>query len=264
MIMKHLPTSGGHSPAAPVRVYSAHLDDIDLSAASALLDRTEVAHAERISHRDTRTTFIKSRAVLRSVLSRETGISPAKVKLRMGPNGKPELAGEDGVHFNMSHSDGITLVAVHTRPIGIDIELVDERIARFDLAPELFTAAEQAQLARMDGTAQTTRQFFRIWTRKEALLKGMGLGFSADPRSFDVAEQPSSENSGWHLHRLPVAPAWEAALAVMDARAEVQIVDVLNLSPFQARRNFHGDPSRVTGGLSFDNNPQSRTCAQTS
>lgn len=254
MIMKHLLTSGGHGPATPVRVYSAYLDDIDLSAASAFLDRSEVMHAERISHHDTRATYIKSRAVLRAVLSRETGISPARVQLRTGPYGKPELADdEEGVHFNMSHSDGITLVAVHTRPIGVDIELVDERIARFDLAPELFTAAEQAQLARMDGTARTTRQFFRIWTLKEALLKGMGLGLSADPRSFDVAEPRSSERSGWYLHQLPVAPDWEAAVAVMDARAEVQVVDVLALSPFKARRNFPSGPPCATGSVTAPN-----------
>jgi 4'-phosphopantetheinyl transferase len=232
--MEQLPTSGGPVPAAPVRVYAAHLDDIDLSTASVLIERSEVARAERTTHRDTRTTFIKSRAVLRSVLSRETGISPAKVRLRTGPYGKPELGDDDGMHFNMSHSGGITLVAVHTRPIGVDIELVDRRIDSFDGAPELLTANEWAQLSKVD-RPQRTRQFFRIWTQKEALLKGMGLGISADAGSFGVAEREASEISGWHLHRLPVGPAWEGALAVRDARADVNIVDVLSLSPFKVR-----------------------------
>jgi 4'-phosphopantetheinyl transferase len=246
MMMQHNTISCGNDPALPARVYAAKLEDIDLCAATALLDRSEAAHAHAIPHKETRETFIRSRAVLRAVLAREIGVSPAKVPLAFNAHGKPELATRDGMHFNVSHSSGMALVAIHTRPIGVDIELVDERVPHVDLAGDLFTVAEQRELSKPDCEYEKTRQFFRIWTRKEAFLKGLGTGFAADPKLFDVVDQRAVAGAGWQLHALPVASAWEAAIAVADAAEDVHMVDVVSFQPFRVcRRRTAGKPSRA-------------------
>jgi len=233
-----LPTSGGAGHRAPARVYFAHLDHIELSTAFPFLDRSEVTYAESISHVDTRTTFIKSRALLRAVLARELGIAPARIRLRSGPYDKPELADDAAdLHFNVSHSFGMALVAIHSRPTGVDVEHVDEHTDWVDVARELFSAAEQSQLSRADSAAERVRQFFRIWTKKEALLKAMGLGFAMEPRTLDVAEPGAFERFGWHLLPLPTAPAWEAALAIADPGADLRMVNVVSFSPFKVGRH---------------------------
>lgn len=235
-MMQNNTNSCGNDPALPARVYAAKLEDIDLCAATALLDRSETAHAHAIPHKETRETFVRSRAMLRAVLAREIGVSPAKVPLAFNAHGKPELATRDGMHFNVSHSSGMALVAIHTRPIGVDIELVDERIPHGDLAGDLFTATEQRELSKPNCEREKTRQFFRIWTRKEAFLKGLGTGFAADPKLFDVLDQRALESAGWQLHPLPVASDWEAAIAVADAAEDVHMVDVVSFQPFRVRR----------------------------
>lgn len=229
-------TSGGRLSAAPVQVFVVRLDDIELAACRPLLDPSEAALAGRMTHADTRTTFIKSRALLRTILSDATRVAPADLRLIAGANGKPELADAAGVHFSMSHSCGMALIVLHGQPNGVDIERVDEGVACFDLAHELFSAAEQSQLSRMTGDAQRTRQFFRTWTRKEALLKAMGLGFAVEPRTLDVAGAECAAELGWHVRPLAVAPAWEAALATADAEADVRMMDVVSLSPFRTER----------------------------
>ena len=249
MMMQNNTISCGHDPALPARVYAAKLEDIDLCAATALLDRSEIAHANAISHAESRETFIRSRAMLRAVLAREIGVSPAKVPLTFNSHGKPELATRDDMHFNVSHSSGMALVAIHSRPIGVDIERVDERIPHFDLASDLFTDAEQRELSKPNCDREKTRQFFRIWTRKEAFLKGLGTGFAVDPRLFDVVDPRAVEGSGWQLHPLPVAPDWEAAIAVADAAEDVHMVDVVSFQPFRVRRRqtpTKRSPARTT------------------
>jgi 4'-phosphopantetheinyl transferase len=246
MMMQNNTIPCGNDHGLPARVYAAKLEDIDLSAATALLDRSETAHANAIPHQESRETFIRSRAMLRAVLSREIGVSPAKVPLTFNAHGKPELATRDGMHFNVSHSSGMALVAIHTRPIGVDIELVDERIPHLDLAGDLFTVAEQKELSKPDCDRERTRQFFRIWTRKEAFLKGLGTGFAADPKLFDVIDPRAVESSGWQLHPLPVAADWEAAIAVADAAKDVHMVDVVSFQPFRVRRRrTPGKPLRA-------------------
>ena len=44
---------------------------------------------------------------------------------------------------------------------------------------------EQAELDRLDETSRL-RQFFRLWTFKEALIKALGTGFSTDISQFQV------------------------------------------------------------------------------
>ena len=59
-----------------------------------------------------------------------------------------------------------------------------------------------------------------MWTRKEALIKGLGLGVPAALRRVDVSaegEDPKLDGApctGWALHDLDVGAGYAAALAV--------------------------------------------------
>ena len=55
---------------------------------------------------------------------REAGVSD--MKLRYLSNGKPVLANEPDVHFNLSHSGNLAVCAVSDHPVGVDVELLQD------------------------------------------------------------------------------------------------------------------------------------------
>ena len=51
--------------------------------------------------------------------------------------------------------------------------------------------------------------FFRVWTRKEAFVKALGVGFSMALERFDLSVAPR----GWHVHSFFPLPGFIASLA---------------------------------------------------
>ena len=93
-----------------------------------------------------------------------------------------------------------------------------------EVADIAYSAAERAALAGLSGPALTAA-FYAVWTRKEALSKGIGRGFSFDFTGFTVSADPAERTSrpvlppdlagaGWHLHDLPPIEGAAAAVAV--------------------------------------------------
>ena len=62
-----------------------------------------------------------SREILLEVLKNRVGITDAEKKLRVGKNGKPYIFGDE-IFFNLSHTNGFTIVAVAPYPVGADVE----------------------------------------------------------------------------------------------------------------------------------------------
>ena len=103
--------------------------------------------------------------------------------------GKP-FALVDGIpaviSFNVSHSGECGLIAfAPAGRLGVDVEEITPRRDLASLIEAVMGPDEQAELAEMRGTARL-RQFYRLWTCKEALIKALGTGFSTDVSRFQV------------------------------------------------------------------------------
>ena len=87
--------------------------------------------------------------------------------LSCGPNGKPFFAGQEDLHFNLSHSGSLAACAVSNHPVGIDVEEnthFDEDLCRYVFQePERAWVREAADRVRERCTA--------LWTIKESLMK---------------------------------------------------------------------------------------------
>jgi 4'-phosphopantetheinyl transferase len=117
---------------------------------------------------------------LRDVLAAYLEASPEAVRLMTGEHGKPELAGGE-LHFNLSHSGGVGLVAVsRERAVGVDVERIDARRDVLVLA-ERALGAEGAAAVRAAPDADRAAVFHRAWARREAVAKCAGTGLSAPP-----------------------------------------------------------------------------------
>ena len=179
-------------------------------------------------HRD---RFITCRAALRLVLGARLATRPEDIRFRYGPWGKPEVDGADAdVRFSVSHTHGRALIAVATGfDVGIDVEH-DAPVPDWEgLSERVFSQPERRELA---AAADRPGAFLRGWTRKEAVLKALGVGISAPLAELTVSlgrEAAILANldgvvrpSDWSLIDLS-APGHVAALAARVAGASVEM-----------------------------------------
>ncbi|MBR1592864.1 MAG: 4'-phosphopantetheinyl transferase superfamily protein [Ruminococcus sp.] len=89
--------------------------------------------------------------------------------------GKPSLANYPGIHYNISHADGIASCMIADGECGIDCEKI--RPYRPNVIKRAFSGEEKIML---ENTPEKERNamFFRLWTLKESYVKAIGTGIS--------------------------------------------------------------------------------------
>jgi len=86
-------------------------------------------------------------------------------------HGKPYIA--NGPYFSISHCKEGIAVAIDDAPIGIDIEAI--RHANEDLIERTMNEEEKRLIANSQQPI-ADREFTRLWTQKEAIVKAEGTG----------------------------------------------------------------------------------------
>jgi 4'-phosphopantetheinyl transferase len=222
---------GGLLEGEDVHVWFSLFDDLTphFDSLFATLAADEIEKARRFRFRTDRDKYVLGRGFLRQVLSRSSGVHPAKLQFRYGVCGKPALVGESGeveITFNLSHSHrAVICVVARGRQVGVDLEYLRPDIDDQELAERFFSPRDAAVLAQLPlGDRRTA--FLTCWTRKEAYIKAKGDGLSLDLRSFDVldssddraprlqVESDPGEAARWMLADLQVPAGYVAALAV--------------------------------------------------
>jgi 4'-phosphopantetheinyl transferase len=164
---------------------------LDLGTApgdASCLSPDECARRDRFVFPQHQRRHAAAHVLLRHLLAAAVGASPAALVFKAGPHGKPSLA--EPAHaggFNLSHSDdiGLLLWAPGGGDWGVDIERLRPMPDAESLARQVFTPQERD--AWQAGPAHgRSREFLRLWTRKEACLKAIGSGLSIAPDSFSV------------------------------------------------------------------------------
>jgi 4'-phosphopantetheinyl transferase len=151
-----------------------------------LLCADERARAARILHERNRTLWTRSRGVLRALLGRYLERDPRELRFVLGPHGKPALYSEgtnagENPRFNLSHSDGLALIAVTVgREVGVDLELTGRQVDELAIAARVLGRRQAERLAELDPRMRE-REFMRAWVAHEAALKCRGLGLFTPP-----------------------------------------------------------------------------------
>ena len=175
----------------------------ELAALQSLLAADEAQRAVRLLDPHKAQAFIVGRGRLRQILGAYLQCDPAALDFAYNRNGKPALAGKS-LHFNLAHSGAWAVLALAADvELGVDIEMIDPLLDHERLAAQYFSDAERAALATV-AMPRRRRVFYRLWTRKEALLKGQGRGFTASA----VVEERV-----WQLRSFWLAPGYVAAIA---------------------------------------------------
>ncbi|GAB3020590.1 hypothetical protein GCM10027051_27320 [Niabella terrae] len=173
-------------PACSSQVLLFSLDPTQVKATQealeSLLDEPEKRKSLSFRQTADRQRYLVARAGLKQLLANYGGVAAREVKLGVEANGKPYWDQPGVPRFNISHSGSQVLIAVGPQDMGVDVEEVRPLEIREML--QVFSAAEQRYIL---ATADTER-FFRLWTRKEALLKALGTGLVDELSSFNLMD----------------------------------------------------------------------------
>jgi len=229
--LRGLPPAPGECHVWPVRLTGA-------AAWSGLLDDAERRRAESIRVVRARDTFIVSRAAQRLVMSRYLDCAPDALVIRRAcahcgstEHGRP-AAGPGAPDYSVSHSgEWVLLAAVGSGRVGVDIEHCRPRAGVALLAGRTLTTAERAEFGALPDSSRSG-WFYRVWTRKEAVVKATGQDLAATASTLDVsadmvAVAPTDAVPGGliHLRDLPAPGPYAAALASTEPVRAVRVCE---------------------------------------
>ena len=182
-----MPRHANHLAADEVHVW---IFDLDKSANDRhLLSQNEQERAARFLKPDDQRRFRAAHASVRQILSQYVNEPPLSLVFGATTTGKPFLQALGRPHdvaFNLSHSGHHGLLAVtRNREVGIDIEIERNLDDLVEMARQIMSPSEFRHFQTTD-VHFAGEAFLSLWTRKEALLKAMGTGFSTDPRDIDL------------------------------------------------------------------------------
>lgn len=192
------------------------------------LSRSELQRMARFRNPADGERFAQSRAFLRRVLGGYLDLPPERVPLTEAASGKPTLVAQHDPHsmgFNLAHSGTLAICGLSGgSEIGVDIEAVREMLDLDSLIRRCLTTDEREEVTGLD-RADRLVAFYRFWTRKEAYLKGLGVGLSMDPSHVCVRDpghpqvlappRPDlpKEEARWTVTDVVPAPGYLAAVA---------------------------------------------------
>ena len=168
--------------------------------------RGEAARAARFATPELAARYLAAHAALRVILGRHT---TAALHFAVAEKGKPYLVHAPEVRFNLSHSRGRALVAVAWGvEVGVDIEWIRPMERYGDLVERFFPPGAEQPVDEFD--------FFRCWTRLEALWKARGVGLHG-------AGAPAEGE--WTVNEVDAGEGFAGAVAAEGCEAVVTIHD---------------------------------------
>lgn len=136
--------------------------------------------------------YITAHYYLRKVLSKKLNEDPREIRFAAMESGKPYLINHPDLHFNISHTNNMVLIAISDSPVGVDVEQEERSSDMLQILKHFFSEKELESFLRQPATRRQ-KAFFTGWTRKEAILKATGEGLSA-LKSNEVSFEPDTKN----------------------------------------------------------------------
>lgn len=145
---------------------------------------------------------VRTRAELRRMLARETGLPPYRVPLQCDAHGKPRCThpGAADLDFSVAHTDECAIIALgEAAGVGVDVEPVIDEEPSDENLEIVFNEDEFREWSALPAAARRIA-FTQAWTIKEAALKAIGMGIDGDTHELCVRFDQSG-------HAWPILPS---------------------------------------------------------
>jgi len=207
--------------ASELTVVLCPLDD--LPAEDLTLDALELRQAQRLQSPLDRRRYVAAHAALRAALAERMETDPAMLTFARAPcpecgqpHGRPvvlrpggSLARRAELQFSLSQSGSHALIAIAKAPVGADIEALPDP----GMCKQLAALLHPREQALIVGAPEAHQQvlFTRLWCRKEAYLKGLGVGFGHETTEGYLSSL--EHTPGWHVENIDAPDGFAAAVA---------------------------------------------------
>lgn len=153
-----------------------------------LLDGNERIRGKNLLSEILRKNHIVSHYAARDILSNYLNVPLNQIPLTYTKFHKPFLIKNPlKIEFNLTHSHDIALLGItKTFRIGIDIERMSPLQNQRDIEKLILSQKELTWLSKRDDQ-EKCEAFYRLWTAKEAIMKGIGEGFYFGTENIDLA-----------------------------------------------------------------------------
>jgi 4'-phosphopantetheinyl transferase len=221
--------------AGEIHIWYATLTDPEPSYERLLSTDEKERDSHFIFQRD-KNRFIMRHGILRTLLGTYLDITPDRIRLQHGKNGKPSLMDSYGVkqvNFSLSHSEDTAVFAFSNQcELGIDIEKI-RNIPEMEKIFEQYFSAKEHETFRLLTKNKRREAFFNCWTRKEAYIKATGNGLYTPLDSFDVSLVPGEPARllrvegnpdnvfPWSMYSIEDIPGFKGALAFKGHNQEI-------------------------------------------
>jgi 4'-phosphopantetheinyl transferase len=182
-----------------------------------------------------RHTYLIAHALVRGALARALDCDPAELRFESNAYGKPSVvlpSSHAKLEFNLSHTDGLSVVAVSRQSrLGCDVESLNRSDLDVEIARRFFTPEESQEIVAHHPSRQIQR-LLSYWTLKEAYIKaeGQGLSMGLDTFYFSLKENQSPRlmlksgaqqpSATWQFRQIILSDHYLISLAVEPINGE--------------------------------------------
>lgn len=144
------------------------------------LTKEEIIKSEDYKSEIAKINYLASRTILNLVLKCLLEKEIDDLIVKRDKNNKPYVESTLGLKFNISHAEGLVLLAFFKREVGVDVEKINYKFEFKDILENCFTKDE---IINIDNNIIS---FHRYWTAKEAYLKCDGIGLIRNLKEIEI------------------------------------------------------------------------------
>ncbi|WP_072469611.1 4'-phosphopantetheinyl transferase family protein [Urinicoccus massiliensis] len=144
------------------------------------LTKEEIIKLEDYKSEIAKINYLVSRAILNLALKGLLEKEIDDLTVKRDKNNKPYVESTLGLKFNISHTEGLVLLAFFKREVGVDVEKINYKFEFKDILENCFTKDE---IINIDNNIIS---FYRYWTAKEAYLKCDGIGIIRNLKEIEI------------------------------------------------------------------------------
>lgn len=144
------------------------------------LTKEEIIKSEDYKSEIAKINYLVSKAILNLALKGLLEKEIDDLTVKRDKNNKPYVESTLGLKFNISHTEGLILLAFFKREVGVDIEKINYKFEFKDILENCFTRDEIININN------NIISFYRYWTAKEAYLKCDGIGLIRNLREIEI------------------------------------------------------------------------------